>query len=140
MEERKLNASLLPSNKLEKTMMLLTCIRAVVVSNYICNTDCTNRRSSQHFPVPRGKCGDNSCNKANVFKKYLLFPVVKLIFLMKNCGCLCVHIICVSLLCLILQPLLLIVSNSYIKITCKLSQSLEINFVKCNHFTAELPN
>jgi len=56
MEERKLvNASLLPSNKLEKAMMLLTCIGAVDVSNYICNTDCTNRRPSQHFPVPRGK-------------------------------------------------------------------------------------
>ena len=38
-EERKLNASVVRSNKLEQAMMLLTCIRAVVVSNQNCSTD-----------------------------------------------------------------------------------------------------
>jgi len=37
-KERKLNASVVRSNNLEYRFILLTCIRAVVVSNQNCNT------------------------------------------------------------------------------------------------------
>jgi hypothetical protein len=65
---RKMKASLVRSIKLEQTMMLLTCIRTVDVWNQNCNTDCANRPSSQRFWVPRGKCVENSWNKADVLK------------------------------------------------------------------------
>ena len=65
---RKIKASLVRPNRLEQAMMLLICIWIVVIWNQNCSTDCASRRSSQRFWVPRGKCGENSCHKANVLK------------------------------------------------------------------------
>ena len=90
---RKIKASLVRSNKWEQGMMLLTCIRSVVVWNQNCSTDCANLPTSQRFWVPCGKCGENSCNKANVFKNSVSGTQIN-ISNGKLCLCVCAYHLC----------------------------------------------
>jgi hypothetical protein len=120
-KERKLTASVVRSNNLEKGLMLLTCIRAVGVLNQNCSTDCANRRSSQHFSVPRGNA-DKICVIKLLCSK--IFSVSGTEINVSN-GKLCVHVcmvcVCVCVVCMCAYHLCkLTVSNLVVRVpNCK---------------------